>query len=923
MRNTLLFLLSISIFSCLFAQESERVDYMNSQIQAARSAGDLVTAIAILDSIQLKYPEWFEEGCEKVDSISAEVIYRYASLYYHKDKFKEGIPYLQKAIKKHRCVSNTNSRIAKLENTLGIFFSSIKNYQAAEAQYKKAIVIRKELNDFYLSDSYNDLANLFKEIGDYENADNYIQEAISIAKEQKDYYSTGKYALTLSHIKYEIAKYTEALSFADTAFSYFSQFELDEDITEKLADVNMHHGDIFSKQDLPKTAINYYTKAGLSYDLLGEDGSLAILYNNIGRCYKLVPKQEQQAIKYFKQSIDKYQRIYRNNYSFECAAGYNNLADIHAAQGNYQAALEANHLAIKQLLPSYRKSKLYAPISLDTMPIIGLKLEALVILDSLASNYKTLYLQNKKEKDINAAINSFEQAITLVDIMRSEHREEGSMLFWREKTRGLYERAIETAILANEYEKAFIFCEKSKAALLLDALNEVEATNFIPEDLIEKEKSLQQEILELQQSDTLFQVIIDKKEELDQFIKNIEDRYPKYYAYKYDIKTKSIADVQEELLDNNMTLVEYFLTKNKLYAFVIEKSGFRVKTIDCDTLLTNNIQSLVQLLSNKKMIESQSGFSDYIQVAYQLHQQLIEPLELKNKQVIIIPDGELNYIPFESLVSEVREKEIPYLIKDYTISYSYSSTILSKNKNRNNPNNQEILALAPISFHSYANPLTSLNQSETESNHILSLFKGQKVLKEEASKTTFEEKSKNFGVLHISSHASSDESNNKIPWIAFHDTLLYLPEVYNLHLNADMVVLSVCEASKGSFQTGEGIMSIVRGFVYAGIPSALTTMWEVNEGVTVSIMQSFYQYLHAGKSKDDALRQAKLDYIHNVSDSPADWAAYIHVGNTDSLNLKKISNRTYLWYFSSIVMLLIIVFSLLYTFRKKYGLLTS
>ena len=113
-------------------------------------------------------------------------------------------------------------------------------------------------------------------------------------------------------------------------------------------------------------------------------------------------------------------------------------------------------------------------------------------------------------------------------------------------------------------------------------------------------------------------------------------------------------------------------------------------------------------------------------------------------------------------------------------------------------------------------------------------------------------------------------------------------DLYNLQLNADMVVLSACETGIGELQKGEGIISLARGFTYAGAKSIITSLWSVEDECTKKIMISFYEYLDQGLAKDAALRQAKLDYINDeqtthVDAHPFYWSPFIGVGDMGKL----------------------------------------
>jgi CHAT domain-containing protein len=112
---------------------------------------------------------------------------------------------------------------------------------------------------------------------------------------------------------------------------------------------------------------------------------------------------------------------------------------------------------------------------------------------------------------------------------------------------------------------------------------------------------------------------------------------------------------------------------------------------------------------------------------------------------------------------------------------------------------------------------------------------------------------------------------------------LYSGDLYNLRLNADLVVLSACETGLGKMSRGEGILSLARGFAYAGSKSILTTLWSVNDQATAIIVEGFYKHIKAGKSKDEALQLSRLEFLEKTDNKTAHpflWAPFIMIGDT-------------------------------------------
>jgi CHAT domain-containing protein len=111
------------------------------------------------------------------------------------------------------------------------------------------------------------------------------------------------------------------------------------------------------------------------------------------------------------------------------------------------------------------------------------------------------------------------------------------------------------------------------------------------------------------------------------------------------------------------------------------------------------------------------------------------------------------------------------------------------------------------------------------------------------------------------------------------DGLLQAYEIFNLKLNADLVVLSACRTGLGKEVRGEGLIGLTRAFMYAGAPSVVVSLWEVADRSTAALMVKFYQQLDHAKDKAEALRQAKLALIQSGQFAhPYYWAPFILVG---------------------------------------------
>ncbi len=313
----------------------------------------------------------------------------------------------------------------------------------------------------------------------------------------------------------------------------------------------------------------------------------------------------------------------------------------------------------------------------------------------------------------------------------------------------------------------------------------------------------------------------------------------------------------------------------------------------------------------------------YADAAYRLYQILVKPVEdqLKNK-VIIIPDGILGYIPFQALLKEkpsvaYRYHSHHYFGNDHRISYSYSATLLKemRDKQHKNPAPKSLLAVAPYYdgteylLDSLYNEemkalgidkslatregFESLQHSGLEAKSVSEIWDGDILINEKATEQNFTDMAGQYRQPHMATHGKANDRVAEYAFLAFSEIpdsteneLLYVKDIYNLSLNADLVVLSACETGIGELQRGEGIVSLARAFAYAGAKSIFTTLWSVNDAKTKDLMLNFHNHLKDGDEKDVALWKAQQQFLQRHKGQAAHpfyWAAFVGVGDMGSI----------------------------------------
>ena len=221
--------------------------------------------------------------------------------------------------------------------------------------------------------------------------------------------------------------------------------------------------------------------------------------------------------------------------------------------------------------------------------------------------------------------------------------------------------------------------------------------------------------------------------------------------------------------------------------------------------------------------------------------------------------------------------------------------------------------------------------SEKEVSFSKHLLSGDSYLYRKATEENFRKFAPQSKVIHLATHAIiNDEfplyskflfSN---PPTSLDDGLLHTHEIYNLNLNSDLAVLSACNTGRGKLIRGEGIMSLARGFHYAGCANVVLSLWQVDDKSTTEIMKYFYLHLNQGASISEALRNAKIKYLQNVDEvksHPYYWAGFVHIGADDSIVFNK-RKPIYVWLLGLVVFVVALVF-VFSKFRKHTLVISS
>ena len=606
---------------------------------------------------------------------------------------------------------------------------------------------------------------------------------------------------------------------------------------------------------------------------------------------------------------------------------YNILAENQLYANNIDKAIEYCRVAIRLNTNTQLDWS-----ALERWP--SLKDQAMYSADELIHSLKILFelLSIHKKENIKSMILLCEQILGILEQSRNVLENTEDKLRLLKKSEEWLQRQLQLMSLDTQLSEAFSIAERGKSVLLMEANNADRAFNFglLPDSLKQLEKDLIQKHSKLTAKYALANnneikiALNDVSIELKDFKKQLEIDYPEYAKVKYLHQSAKMNEVQE-LLDDAEACIEFSICDSNTYVFYLDHENAKAVALNISKNdLNEKIKAFHELLSNYSQLQNEPeiAFQNYVYLAHWFYDKLLAPILDNQKSInhlIIIADGLLATLPFEAfLMLPVSQKTqeygaLPYLIKNYRISYDYSASLWKENKEKaaDLQNNGALFAMAAdysialdslkskhrIPFYKRLRAkLSPLPFARIEVETIARKFKGSYAYDEQASEKNFKANANQYSVIHLALHGILNKDKPILSSLGFtedsdsmENNFLEAHEISKLELNTDLVVLSACETGYGKFENGNGLASLARAFMYAGAKSLVVSLWQVNDYSTAKIMENFYSNLSEKKDKSSALRAAKLNYLktsQGIMGHPAFWSSFILYGNDEAIELK-------------------------------------
>ncbi len=656
-----------------------------------------------------------------------------------------------------------------------------------------------------------------------------------------------------------------------------------------------------------------------------DDYDCSIAYHELGRMY-LYENKHITARQFLFKSLALSKRIHDKGYRINSI--YSDLGNSFNTTGNHHQALQCLQQSIIAGCSTFKDTSAFSNPLLEDIVlaqnlISTLTLKAYILYSIYEKNHQPLqYLEN--------ALRCQELALQLIEKRIIDIDEEQSGLITADLIRIPMNNSVSYAVLLylrtgeEQYaQKAWEYAEKSKMQVL--SINTMKKNNLrssgIPDSLVEKEKKLNEDILEIEN-----RLALDEKYgrkagsepgalgrlallygQRDALRIRLEEGFPSYRRLKYNFQVAPMEKIQQ-VLEKDEVLVEYQLLSTEIITFVIFRNDFRILFSPIDNKVADNIAILRETLTSDPVSgDPVDTYRKFVLSSYYLYTQLMGPLEalIKNRRLIIIPHNLLTLLPFEVLINrkppDIQKpdfRSLPYLIREFPVSYAFSANLLVDRDNDQDFGSGTAIFLPDYDLKNKEMAgLSSLEGAASEAQAVKRLTGGRLYKGPMANKTTFKARAGRYRILHIASHTILDEKNPGLsslvltsPEDSSSEGSLYSYELSQMELDAQLVVLSGCSTGFGLLRNCEGLVSLARSFFYTGVRTMALTLWPVADQSGSQLVSGFYKGLRKQQTLDQSMKNAKLDFLESadpVKAHPFYWAGYIIVGKTDPVPLRK------------------------------------
>ena len=763
---------------------------------------------------------------------------------------------------------------------------------------------------------YNTLGVLFFDNGNYAQGKNYFNRALEIVNRQSpvDTASVVSLQTNIATCCYHLGEFRESLEIYRKILLYHQGGD----------PIWLNMGMAYESLDKYREALNCFKKVAAA--------NIPGVVNEIGYAFLKLNRPDSAAASLDRLGGPGIQAGRINALDL----GTNDLyrSDLLAGNGDYPGALRSLQKAIVSFSPHFTDGDIHSNPSSFTGSFASYRL-----LDALykkAVLLEQLYRRQPKEEWLRAALDAYLASVSILRYIEKSYDTDDAKLFLKKRNGAVYQGAMAVCLELyrlhpdKDYlEKAFVISEKSKASVIATNLRERSLNRLQDGDSLQKqEEDIKYNIarlnVKLEQGSGTDGIgkITQEKAQYEIRLAQLQTRMERngnYYRLKYEDTIPGVRELQAHLA-SDQALISCYLGADALHVFLLTGSAFTYTRIDSLAALQRSVAGWLEGL---RTVENGRKFKGG-PLGATLSRLLVRPIQAlipDKDEWIIVPDGFLYFLPFESLPAGPDEEP---LLTTTTISYQFASRlILPPIGAAKDAPEAGVLAFAPFTGHGFLSTGGYRFPPLPASREEIAGLPGSRYSGPQATKRVFLSALNRYPVVHLATHAISAADNAAGSFVAFYpatgspiDDCLFLEELYGLDMSrTKLVVISACETGQGELVSNEGVISLARAFAYAGCGSSISSLWKADDQATSFILQRFYTYLEKGYKKSKALRQAKLDYLASgtVNKSPAFWSHLVLIGDASPVYQRSISD----WWWLSALLPVAVIWFILGLYKRR------
>lgn len=807
-----------------------------------------------------------------------------------------------------------NCNKAYYENQFGQTAKAIASYEKAWQIYQKNKLSNYDIIEYCLKP----LGNLYTVLGDYDSAENTIKQYFFIVNTAKNYPDAQKQKfaaiLNLSNVYQSSGKISLAIELLENTLK-----------TEKLSNIqkgillnNLGNNYLLSSAGnliKPETHQKAQKSFELAVEYLKNEKQQSETLSNSYRNLSLLNRQRQN-FEIASSYLEKAEKLFletKNRQPRKLSKLYYEKALLLFDEQKYDESTKQIQAIFKILIPNYN--------SKNMLPNQNQLYAETVLIDVLDLQAELFFKQNQLKKALDAFNLSFDIEDLLMNVLVYENSKIITQIRARNRTEKcllIYDRLYREESKIQYLEEAFQLSERTKSGILKSYLSNIKSASAKEKQITQQFQNVNNAIIKEQQKEDLANIskinqLIKEQNELMISLKKIQSENPDYIPENCDIKS-----LFSKLEKDKAIMVYYFMGNENLFYFTLQNNRINFNHFYTAHTSMLEIVKFIDYFNGADAITNDvSGYNYYGKRVYDL---LKLPSNVIYKNLIIVPDGILNFLPFEALITQESSTtnfaKMHYLLNDFKIGYNTSANIYLNSKPVSN-SKKTVLGVFPV----FEKTAFELSYSKKELESIRSNFKGKYLENSDASFSNFKNNANQYSILHLSTHASSGDIETPAS-IKFYDQEILYSELYNLNINPDLVVLSACETGIGKLYKAEGAMSVARGFQFAGAQNLMFSLWKVNDYTTSVFMADFYQNIKNNVPYFEASTNAKLAFLQdksipNTKKSPYYWSSFVYYGSISEED----KSTNYIFYIISL--LTVIGLFLVFNHYRKWKIFTK